>query len=1130
MSCRVFLALTSMVVGFSLFAGCDTSDSNGDSSTAKDGRSISAGQKLTGTFAATGSATDLLDTVGISFRADSGYTYEFRLSSSVAMIDSKILMPSGAEAPSTSPYISRGGAFWADSLVVPSGKSGTYSLVLIGIGSTAYTIELKASKGLPEGFAPADEFEADNAKSTAKSISADSVVQHRTIHGIGAEDNDEDWISIKCDSGKTYKVHYKDDGLNNGWMSVGVYASDSTKISTSMVFNSSTGVSSDAFPVVRSGTYFVRAIATSALSYTLAVTDSQGIPVTMVPDAYENDDVRSAAKLLPTDSTVQKRSIHGSAEDPADRDWIALKCDSGYTYYVHYWTEDYSPDLHVDIVTPDTTVDFLQQPYVIGQSRISTTLKRYISTSRFSVTKAGLFAINVYTDKAQTYSIAATRSKGLPEEEYPDAFESDNTLKTAKPIPTDRTVQRHTLPPFEGSSSNADVDWMSMKCDSGHTYKIHANHIGFETELVVYSADSIEVPTLFAIEDLDTTYILDRQFPVTKSGTYYLRVAKEFGGGYTYQVHVSDSLGLPLWARPDIGEPDQGADAAWRLSDSTRLDRRLEGPKDTDWVRIPVEANRLYSVATTNEDYVTSDAYLVADLFDSTGRIVATQSVLDDGYSRGQTYYSLADGFIKLRLSSKGATTSQVIPYSVRVTSKAILRDLWESDNTLKSAVSISSDSASITRWVGYRDVDWMRIQADSGRRVTVWVDLPNPGLPLNFFLFSPDSAIVAGSSIDAWYSTGKFSYLPVENGPLYLYVGISTENDKVDYAVRVENFPLDSTEPDGGLSTARLISTDSTRTKSVLSGTDADWRKFSAKAGMQYRIGWNDDLDVIVDAFDKDSSALKLSTGIYPNYRFLTANSDGTVYLRARLVDSASQTASALYLTVTELVDDSTEPANNKRATATPLPTDSTIVHGIVFGQDLDFFKLQLDSGSRYRFYSFAWPRIVWELRRADSSLVKEFENLIAYVPTVSGTYYLVLRNWDWSEVSKYGIAVKEVKPDGFEPNNQRDKATLLPTDGTVQAHSLIGSDIDWISFQADSGVGYSIQTKNSDYINVSAQLESGESVDVYSNVINNSRFGEAVFVKPGAKRIIYVQVSSSSSLSYFMTDYSIRLVPRAY
>lgn len=391
-----------------VLSGCDVSESKKqpDPKPTKPA-SITVGQTLTGNAEFVWSPN--ADTLRLSFQVDSGTTYAVRLGSHNGRISGNILSSGMTESdidwktPTTSG--------WNDSLVFPCLKSGTHWLLVLVTGydpllssTVDYKIELTAKPGLPTGFVLPDAYESDDTKSTAKPLAADGSVQVHNIHGATTNPRDVDWIAIQCDSGKTYKVAH---ATTAGKTSLSLFAPDSAEldpIDPTYAEDLWAGPNSYSFAALRSAKYYVKVVSIGGpSSYSLSVTATQGLPAKMVPDSYEPDNFRSTAGTIPTDSTVQSRSIDGTAKYPTDVDWIGFAGVSGKTYTIHYTTTTGTKP-SVDIFSPDSTNLYA-----------STTLgcvPNYgdgICTSTFAATQTGTFHIKIQSYvNAVAYRIAVT--------------------------------------------------------------------------------------------------------------------------------------------------------------------------------------------------------------------------------------------------------------------------------------------------------------------------------------------------------------------------------------------------------------------------------------------------------------------------------------------------------------------------------------------------------------------------------------------------------------------------------------------------------------------------------------------------------------------------------------------------
>ena len=195
-----------------------------------------------------------------------------------------------------------------------------------------------------------------------------------------------------------------------------------------------------------------------------------------------------------------------------------------------------------------------------------------------------------------------------------------------------------------------------------------------------------------------------------------------------------------------------------------------------------------------------------------------------------------------------------------------------------------------------------------------------------------------------------------------------------------------------------------------------------------------------------------------YPYYQ---AKVDGFIFIQLSLVRSVLQypTSFPFTLTVKEIANDSNEPANSTLVGAAQVPSDTASLNGVLLGNDQDFFKFHADSGSTYIFKGAPTGRILSE----DSTQTLVGSGDFAFYSPKSCNWYLGLqRNVD-SAYQRYSISLSTFHPDSFERDNDITHARALSTDGLAASHNLAGSDEDWMSFSADSGVVYTLGANTS-------------------------------------------------------------------
>ncbi|MEK7394855.1 MAG: hypothetical protein AAB214_20035 [Fibrobacterota bacterium] len=397
-----------LAAGGLVLVGCDVSESKKPADPIPTNpTSIAVGQTISGNTRFVWSPHS--DTLRLSFVADSGTTYSFRMGSRNGYVDGNILSADMTE--SDVDWATPAASGWSDSLVFPCLKGGTYQLLVMTTGydpllssTVDFKVELTAKAGFASKYAAPDAYEPDDTKRTAKILVANGSVQARTIHGATLLPHDVDWIAIPCDSGKTYKVTHS---TKDGRTSLSLFDPDSNAlepIDPTYADDLWTGPNSYSFAALRSGNYFVKIVSGGGpSSYSVSATSTRGLPAMMVPDAYEPDNFRNTARTISTDSTVQSRSIDGTAKYPTDVDWIAFAGTTGKTYTIHYTTTAQTLPA-VALFSPDST-----DLYASTTRGCVPNYGAGICTSTFTATQSGTFHIKVESYvNAVAYDIAVT--------------------------------------------------------------------------------------------------------------------------------------------------------------------------------------------------------------------------------------------------------------------------------------------------------------------------------------------------------------------------------------------------------------------------------------------------------------------------------------------------------------------------------------------------------------------------------------------------------------------------------------------------------------------------------------------------------------------------------------------------
>jgi len=202
-------------------------------------------------------------------------------------------------------------------------------------------------------------------------------------------------------------------------------------------------------------------------------------------------------------------------------------------------------------------------------------------------------------------------------------------------------------------------------------------------------------------------------------------------------------------------------------------------------------------------------------------------------------------------------------------------------------------------------------------------------------------------------------------------------------------------------------------------------------------------------------------------------ASASGTYYVKVSHTNEVSGTG---FYDISVVNIDLYEP-DNTPATSSSIPTDGTVQnHNIAPAGDIDFISFSAVSGTPYIIetsnlsvscdtYIYVYGTDGTTLIDSDDDSGGDLASRISFTPSVSGTYYIVVRHYsDISGTGSYDIYVASI--DFYEPDNTPATASPITTDGSVQSHTIAPTgDVDFISFTAVSGTPYVIETSNLSY-----------------------------------------------------------------
>lgn len=259
----------------------------------------------------------------------------------------------------------------------------------------------------------------------------------------------------------------------------------------------------------------------------------------------------------------------------------------------------------------------------------------------------------------------------------------------------------------------------------------------------------------------------------------------------------------------------------------------------------------------------------------------------------------------------------------------------------------------------------------------------------------------------------------------------------------------------------------------------DVDWVKFEGQAGVTYfaqAIADGADLDLRIALHGSCDRAFGAGSGDAIEF---TAPATGIYYLKFqnRDDDYGPDNDYRVKITATDGCGGNYEPANEQCTSAGHIRVGGGgQTQSFCKPNDVDWTRFEVTAGVQYDLSvqnngTNANAQVNLYASCTDASSVAS-GNEISYTPHESGFLYIKTNNSDptvHGPDTDYAIQVSQnssttsCPADAFEPDNDRNQATIFSVNGDPQTHNICpAGDVDWIEFAAQSGSTYAIETLN--------------------------------------------------------------------
>ncbi len=545
----------------------------------------------------------------------------------------------------------------------------------IGGEQTGYTLRV----GAYSTPAIADEYEPDNTLATARQIIVGGSAQSHNFHVSG----DQDWVYFDASRSVEYTITTSDLGtradtvleLYDGSGTLLAYNDDYSGWASRIVWQANAD-----------GRFYVKVRQYNASIFG-ANTNYRLSVVSALPDAYEPDDDRNAAKAISIDGSAQRHNFHRRG----DQDWVFFNAIAGSSYRIETLNLASCSDTVLELYDSNGTLLAYNDDGGGG----------WASRIDWTETSNGNLYVKVRHYNSSSYGACTAYDVRVMTLGGGDSYEPDNTLITARPITVNGSAQRHNF------HVAGDQDWVYFDVTAGN-YIMRTFNLGSCSDTVLELYDSAGVR--LAYNDDYSGFASRIDYAAVDSARLYLKV-RHYSGSRSGDCTSYDLEVRRTSTTPDAYEPDNTiAQAHLFVVNSNGQSRNFHSLTDVDWVTFSATAGTVYTIYTYD---LGSQADTILELYNGSGTLL----VYNDDYSRLASrivWTATANGnyFVKIRpFGSTGGRPEST--YWFRIVTGTALNDM-------EANVSLQMPQTTVQ----YAGVDSNRL-----RLVDVTVDgVPRPG------------------------------------------------------------------------------------------------------------------------------------------------------------------------------------------------------------------------------------------------------------------------------------------------------------------------------------------------------------------------------------------------------------------
>lgn len=696
----------------------------------------------------------------------------------------------------------------------------TYYARVTSYGSKTFNYTISVQAGV---IADAFESNNDNSRTTTTTTLSVGATQIHTIHSS----TDVDWIKVNITTAGTYFFSVHTSERDDGQMSLGLYNSNGSEL-TSSSNQKKSGENPYIGGYVDAGTYYMKVSAARSGSiageYSVNVAKVSTLGTTS-PDSYEYSPYDDISVITTSSSTTRTLNVFtdSSGNYYADVDYVKFVPTATGTYKIAISGTSAPTTMTIYTYGED---DGMLVP-AGGQNGVNPFVENFMI-------KGQTYYIKVESDynhlNIDSYTVSAKMTKAYDEEA--DTYESDNTRSAAKSISVGQT-QAHSIHTVN------DTDWMKFTPTTSGYYTFYTgarNGNAGDADMLLGLYD-VNGKLLIYDDDSFSAQNAMLSYNMTAGQTYYL-VAMAARNNmvvpyYTVSLAkgiIEDTYDIYMDERSKV---DNTPSIDFSISVGQTQSHSIHTSSDVDWVSLMVDTTGYYTLQTGGSGDT------IISVYDKNCNFLLLNDDSGVGHNASVTMQFQANTLYYAKVSSY---QNSLIPnYTLSLTQASGGNgDAYESDNTYATAKGIIAGETQSHSIHVAGDVDWVRIRPiQTG---TYQIQTSGDG-DMKLGLYASNGTTLLASDDDSGIGlNARIGYVLNANTDYYIKAYTYSTSVLVDeyglsVALMVGSELGDEYENDNTPNSAKAIILGETQSHSIHIDGDIDWVTFTPTVSAEYTI-----------------------------------------------------------------------------------------------------------------------------------------------------------------------------------------------------------------------------------------------------------------------------------------------------